>query len=161
MFKKKEKEHKPCKTCLMAIEEVKEKEGDKYLRLMAEFDNYKKRQEKEQEKFERCTTKSIVEEFLPVIDDLEKAAKVTKDTSTKEGIEMILRKFKNALSKFNVSSFKSLGKKFDPEYHQAVHLQMGDSYEEDTVIAVINEGYMIGDVLLRPAEVVVAQRRAL
>ncbi len=161
MFKKKEKEHKPCKTCLMAIEEVKEKEGDKYLRLAAEFENYKKRQEKDQEKFERLTLKSIVEEFLPVIDDLEKAAKATKDASTKEGIEMVLKKLKKTLSKFNVSSFKSLGEKFNPNYHQAVYLEVGDSYEEDTVVAVINEGYMIGDVLLRPAEVVVSQRRAL
>ena len=161
MFKKKEKEHKPCKTCLMAIEEVKEKEGDKYLRLAAEFENYKKRQEKDQAKFERLTLKSIVEEFLPVIDDLEKAAKATKDASTKEGIEMVLKKLKKTLSKFNVSSFKSLGEKFNPNYHQAVYLEVGDSYEEDTVVAVINEGYMIGDVLLRPAEVVVSQRRAL
>jgi len=138
---------------------AKDKEIDKHLRLAAEFENYKKRQEREQGRFKKFTIKSIVEEFLPVIDDLEKAAKVTKDASTKEGIEMILQKFKSALSKFNVSSFRSLGKKFNPNYHQAIHLQIGDSHEEDTVVVVINEGYMVGDVLLRPAEVVVSQRR--
>ena len=100
--------------------EIEEKD-DRYKRIMAEFENYKKRSAKERESLYDSIISEIVSSFLPVLDNLEKAAKAeTKDEEYKKGVELMLQQFKDVLASKGVKEIETVGKTFDPELHEAV-----------------------------------------
>ena len=131
---------------------------DKLLRNMAEFDNYRKRTAKERMELAPEITARNLTEFLPVMDNLERAlAAECKDPDYKKGIEMIHESFTIALNNLGVETIESDGKTFDPSYHQAVQQVEDDTKEEGTIAATFQKGYKIGDKVLRFAMVAVVK----
>lgn len=150
MVSKKEKEHKPCKTCQMAIDTVREEETDKYIRLTAEFENYKKRIEREVATHKKFATEEIIKEIIPTIDNLE----VVRDD---EGMELILKNLLKVLEKRGVVQMVTVGQLFDSNFHESVGRQEDDRYERDTVVVELRKGYIMEGRLLRPAMVFIAE----
>ena len=129
-------------------------------RLQADFDNYKKRQEKKQREFIEFANERLINNLLSVIDNLERALDSTKnekDTKAiREGINNTLKEFYNILKKEGVVPMESIGHRFDPYKHEAVMRIDTDKYSEDTVIEEFQKGYYIKSKVLRPAMVKVA-----
>ncbi len=129
-----------------------------YLRKLADFDNYRKRQEREAEEFRRFANASLIRECLPVLDNLERglAAPGGEVGGLRTGVELVLRQFKEVLAKFDVVEVNPQGQPFDPSRHEAIGREVREDVAENTVVAVLQRGYLLGDRLLRPALVVVA-----
>lgn len=145
--------------------EAKEKETkenhDKWLRLNAEFDNFKKRMQREKSDFFKYAGENILRDFLPLMDDLERAVKAVKKNQKVEdfiiGIEMIMNKIKNSLASNWVKQVNCVGQPFDPNKHEAVSKVSTTEHENNTIIEELRKGYMYHDRLLRPAMVIVAE----
>ncbi len=134
-----------------------EETDDRLKRVAAEFDNYKKRTSKEKEAMYNSLIGDIVLKFLPVIDNLEKAvSSKTDDEVYKQGIELVLKQFKDVLTANGVKEIESVGKTFDPELHEAVSLIQDDTLGEKEIKEEYRKGYMIGDRVIRHSMVVVA-----
>lgn len=129
-------------------------------RLQADFDNYKKRQEKKQKEFIEFANEGLINNLLSVMDNLERALDSTeneKDTKAiKEGINNTLKEFRNILNKEGVKPMQSIGHRFDPYKHEAVMRIDTDKYSEDTITEEFRKGYYIKSKVLRPAMVKVA-----
>ncbi len=145
-----------------AQEDPKDKEiaelKDKLLRSMAEFDNYRKRTAKERLELAPEITARNLTEFLPVMDNLDRAlATECSDPNYKKGIEMIHESFVTALQNLGVEQIASDGEQFDPAFHQAVQQIEDENLEEGTIAATFQKGYKLGDKVLRFAMVSVAK----
>ena len=140
---------------------AKEKEleelTDRYKRVLAEFENYKKRSQKERESLYNSILADVVETMLPVLDNLENAAKVeTKDEDYKKGIELVLKQFKDVLKSKGVEEIKTVGETFDPELHEAVSSIQDENLGEKEIAQEYRKGYKIGSKVIRHSMVVVA-----
>ena len=134
-----------------------EETTDRLKRIMAEFENYKKRSGKEREMLYNSLLADIVSSFLPVIDNLEKAAEAkTEDENYKQGLELVLKQFKDVLTKFGVEEIKTVGETFDPEVHEAVSSVQDDTKGEKEIIQEFRKGYRIGAKVIRHSMVIVA-----
>ena len=134
-------------------------EHDKYLRLAAEYDNYRKRTAKEKEGIYRDAKIDTIKGMLPVYDNLERGlAQFGEETDDphKKGLEMIFTQYKEALTKLGVTPMECVGESFDPERHNAVMHIEDENYGENTVVEVLQQGFMLGDKVLRFAIVKVA-----
>ncbi|MBR4721328.1 MAG: nucleotide exchange factor GrpE [Clostridia bacterium] len=139
-------------------EKLKEAE-DKYLRLFAEFDNYKKRTEKEKNTRYRDAVIDTVAELLPVLDNLERALSAESDDAKaiKDGVELVEKQMKETLSKLKVSEIKALGEEFDPNLHNAVMHIEDENVTENTVVEEFIKGYIYdNDRVVRHSMVKVA-----
>ena len=126
-------------------------------RVMAEFENYKKRNTKEREQLYNSILADIIASFLPVLDNLEKAASVkTEDENMRQGIELVVKQILDIFSKFGVEKIETVGKPFDPEVHEAVSMVQDDTLGEKIVKEEFRKGYKIGNKVIRHAMVVVA-----
>ncbi len=161
----KDEEKDPVKILEEKVEkaETASKEAyDRLLRATAEYDNYKKRSSRELSEFKKFANESLIKELLPVIDNLERAmdSALQDDTANKgvvDGVQMILNEFYKVLEKFNLKPLDSKGKTFDPNFHQAVMQEESVEVPENTVIKVMQKGYVLHDRLIRPAMVVVSK----
>ncbi len=130
---------------------------DKYLRLMAEYDNFRKRSAKERLELSATVKGNTIGEILPVFDNFERAlAAETEDTNYKAGVEMIFKQFGDMLTKLGVEIIDPIGQTFDPNIANAVNQIEDDNYGENEVAQVFQKGYKIGDKVIRYAMVVVA-----
>ena len=131
--------------------------NDKYLRLCAEYDNFRKRSIRERDALYGDVKADTVTRFLPVYDNLVRAlAQTTEDEAYRKGVEMILNQFNSTLEKMGVSKIDSLGKTFDPEFHNAVMHTEDESKGENEIAEVFQEGFLLGDKVIRFAMVKVA-----
>jgi len=131
--------------------------NDKYLRLCAEYDNYRKRSQKEKDALYGDIKASTLKEFLPVYDNLVRAlAQPTEDEAYKKGVEMIMAQFAATMEKLGVKSMDCLGQKFDPAFHNAVMHVEDPEKGENEIVEVFQQGFMIGDRVVRFAMVKVA-----
>ena len=141
-----------------------EAEKDRVLRLSAEFENYKKRKQRELDDFKKFANESIFKQLLPVIDNLERAMDSARenpdDGSLLEGVELTHRDIIKLMETFNVSVVQADGEPFDPNFHQAVTQVETDEHPDNTVTAVLQKGYLFHDRLIRPAMVVVSKNNA-
>ena len=130
---------------------------DRYKRLLAEFENYKKRSQKERESLYNMITGDVLTSILPVMDNLEKAAAVkTEDTSYQEGVKLVVKQFSDVLNKFGMEEIESVGKRFDPELHDAVsHIEDPNKGEQE-IVEEYRKGYKIGTKVIRHSMVIVA-----
>lgn len=142
---------------------AKEKEArenwDRFLRERADLENYRKRVGREKEELLNYGNKSLLEEILPVIDNLERAlahASEESDGAVVEGIRMTHTMLLAALKKFNVTPVEAVGSPFDSAFHQAMAQVPTDQYEPNTVVEEYQKGYMLKERLLRPSMVTVA-----
>ena len=130
---------------------------DRYKRLMAEFDNYKKRSAKERETLYNSLIADIVTSMLPTLDNLEKAANAkTEDESYKQGVEMVLKQFVDTLANLGVQEIETVGTTFNPEYHEAVSSIQDENLGEKEIKEEFRKGYKIGEKVIRHSMVVVA-----
>ncbi len=130
---------------------------DRYKRILAEFENYKKRSAKERESLYNSLLSDIITPMLPVLDNLEKATESqTEDKAYKEGITLVLKQFKDVLNSLGVKEIETVGQSFDPEVHEAVSSVQDDTLGEKEVKEVFRKGYKIGTKVIRHAMVSVA-----
>ena len=130
---------------------------DRYKRILAEFENFKKRNSKEREGLYNLILSDLVEVILPVVDNLENAAKVeTQDEEYKKGIELVLKQFKDVLTSKGVEEIKTVGEIFDPELHEAVSSIQDETKQEKEIVQEYRKGYKIGNKVIRHSMVVVA-----
>lgn len=143
-------------TILLQKEKLNEQE-DRLKRLMAEFDNFKKRSAKEREGLYNSLVSDIFSSLLPVIDNLEKAAQAeTQDEGYKQGVELVLKQFKDVLSANGVNEIEAVGQTFDPELHEAVATVTDETLGEKEIKEEYRKGYKIGSKVIRHSMVVVA-----
>ena len=139
-----------------ALEELK----TRHMRLMADFDNYRKRVQREQATQRLYASENSMRDLLGVVDNIERALSVSSGDdiagSMAEGVRMILNQMLSVLERHGVKPFDSIGETFDPERHEAVARQGHDVYDEDLVCEQMQKGYMLHDRLLRAASVVVS-----
>lgn len=134
-----------------------EESKDKYLRLMAEYDNFRKRSAKERLELSATVKGNTIGEILPVFDNFERAlAAETQDTNYKAGVEMIFKQFGDMLTKLGVEIIDPIGQTFDPNIANAVNQIEDENLGENEVAQVFQKGYKIGDKVIRYAMVVVA-----
>jgi len=136
---------------------------DRLLRVTAEFENYKKRSQREMDDFRRFANESLIKDILPIVDNLERALSVEQTgteaavESLKEGVRMTLEGLTDALKRFGVTRVESEGKPFDPNVHQAVSQEETEQYPDGTVSKELQKGYMLHSLLLRSAMVIVSK----
>ena len=130
---------------------------DRYKRILAEFENFKKRSGKEREGLYNSILSDVVEVILPVLDNLENAAKVeTKDEEYKKGVELVLKQFRDVLSSKGIEEIKTVGETFDPELHEAVSSFQDENLGVQEIAQEYRKGYKIGNRVIRHSMVVVA-----
>jgi molecular chaperone GrpE len=138
---------------------------DRVLRLTAEFDNYRKRIERERRESGERAAASLLEELLPIVDDLERAqsasAAVTGESegaaALRRGVELIHGQLLEVLRRRGVEPFDSVGQEFDPAWHEAIAHEPGSDRPEGEILGEVRRGYRVGQKLLRPAQVRVAK----
>lgn len=134
---------------------------DRLLRLAADFDNYRKRVERERRDLHQAAATSVILDLLPLVDDLERALRVEASTEEAEayrqGFDIIYRQFLEVLRKRGVRPIDAVGAEFDPTYHEAVAYEPSETHKDGEIIGELRRGYMIGDRLLRPSMVRVAK----
>jgi molecular chaperone GrpE len=134
---------------------------DRLLRQAAEFDNYRKRTDRERQQFAEAAAADLLKELLPLVDDLERALKADAGSEAaaaiRRGVELIHKQLLETLRKRGVTAVEALGQEFDPHFHQAVAYEPAEGRREGEVIEEFTRGYMLGDRLLRPAMVKVAK----
>ncbi|MEF3354302.1 nucleotide exchange factor GrpE [Paenibacillus sp. GYB006] len=140
-----------------ALAEENEK---RYLRTQADFDNFRRRTQKEKEDLAKYATTKLITELVPVIDNFERAMS-TADSNTDtdsliKGVNMIFRQLEGVLGAEGLTVMNTVGQPFNPEFHQAIMQVESDEYEEGFVVEEVQKGYMIKDKVLRPAMVKVS-----
>lgn len=133
-----------------------------YVRLQADFDNFRRRTRENEAKAEDKVKAKVLKEFLPLVDNFEMVLVQVEKSDVGEafikGMELLLKQFISFLKDFEVTEIESLGKPFDPYYHEAVMQITSDEWEDDTVSMVMKKGYMYKDEVLRPASVQVSHK---
>lgn len=145
-------------TNVQKLQEDLENTTDRLKRLMAEFDNYKKRESKEKQNLYNSLVADIMMAFLPIMDNLEKALNTdTEDEGYKQGMELVTKQFKDVLESFGLKEIETKGKIFDPSLHEAVSSVQDDTKKSQEIVEEFRKGYKIGDKVIRHAMVVVNQ----
>jgi len=142
---------------LEALEAEKAEAGDRLLRLRAEFDNFRRRTERERSEFVQFASAELARELLPVLDDFERAlAAPAADPEYAKGVELIYQRLFEALRKAGLEPVVTAGRRFDPTLHQALERVETEEAEDQTILAEYQKGYNFKGKLLRPAMVKVA-----
>lgn len=146
---------------IKGVEEEAKKNHDKLLRVMAEFENFKKRIEKEKTEHLQYSNEKLLSELLPVLDDFDRILDHIPEDAPEEvrsiadGVEMVRKNMTAVLGKFGLAEVEALGQPFDPSIHEAISTTQNEQGDPDTVIEVHRKGYRMGDRLLRAAMVTV------
>lgn len=145
------------KTAEELLQEERKQQEDKYLRLLAEYDNYRKRSQKEKDNAWATAKADTVKAFLPVYDNLERALKQeTADEAYAKGVQMTMTQLKTVLEKLGIQEIPALGETFDPAVHDAVMHIDDENAGENTIVEVFQDGFQLGDKIIRHAMVKVA-----
>lgn len=143
-------------TKLEAANKELEEVRDQYQRMLAEYANYKRRTEQEKEQIGAFTKAELLTGLLTSVDNMEKAIAAPAGEEYKTGVDLVLKQFMEALHKLGLEEIEAENAPFDPNVHNAVMREDADGVEPDTVTAVFQKGYKVGDRVLRPAMVKVA-----
>ena len=150
---------------LESTEKAAEESYDRFLRVSADFENFKRRSARELADFRKYANETLIRQLLPVVDNLERAiaSTVAKDDgkSFVEGVGLTLKEILKVFEKFVVRPIDAIGKPFDPTFHQAVMQEETDDQPENTIVEELQKGYTIHDRLLRPTMVVVSRAAAI
>ena len=151
--KKLSKKEKELAARIAELECAAAEKDDKYLRLAAEYDNFRRRSKEEKDATYENAMSDTVAHLLPIIDNLERAAAFTADGTVKEGIVMIFKACEAAFEKLGVEPFGNVGEKFDPNFHNAVMHEENDAFGEGEICEVFQKGYKKGNKIIRFAMV--------
>ncbi|WP_079509807.1 nucleotide exchange factor GrpE [Mesobacillus jeotgali] len=156
-----EEQQNPMEQKIAELEGKLEEADNRYLRLQADFDNFRRRSRIELEASAKYRAQSIITDLLPAIDNFERALKMDVDNeqakSLKQGVEMVYRSLLDALKNEGVEVIEAVGKEFDPHLHQAVMQAEDENYGPNIVVEEFQKGYMLKDRIIRPAMVKVNQ----
>ncbi|RMG01346.1 MAG: nucleotide exchange factor GrpE [Nitrospirae bacterium] len=156
------KEEKTLEEKLSELEKELEEQKEKYIRLYAEFDNYRKRVQKEKEELVKYSVEPLIGDLLTVLDNLEMALEhASKESDPKsliEGVELTLREFKKVIYNYGVEEIEALGKPFDPTVHHAMSQIERPDVEHNTVVEEYRKGYKLKDRVMRPSLVAVSKK---
>ena len=142
---------------IIELEKALDEEKDKYLRVIAEYDNFRKRSLNDRINAAADASAKTIIEILSVIDNFERAlAAECTDANYKKGVEMIFNQYLEVLTKLDVKEIEALNKPFDPNFHNAINQIEDENFGENTVCQVFQKGYMLGDRVIRCSMVVVA-----
>ncbi len=149
---------------LKSAEQEAKENYDRFLRVSAEFENYKKRSAREMADFKKFANESLIKELLSVVDNLERAINSSANdeyvnSSVVEGVNMTLKEILKIFEKYSVKPIESLGKTFDPNFHQAISQEETEEHPENTVLKEFNKGYLMHDRLIRPSIVIVSKTK--
>lgn len=151
-------EYNDTATQIAEMEDALQEANEKYVRLFAEYDNYRKRTAKEKTETYNFATAKCIENLLPMVDSFERSLEFEcGDENFKNGMVMIFNQLKDILAKMDVTEVEALGAEFNPNVHNAISQQEGTDYASGYVCMVYQKGYKLGDKLIRPAMVAVAQ----
>ncbi len=153
---KKKSKTKELEAALSAAEKKAAEAEDKYLRLAAEYENFRKRSKAEREAIYSDAAADAIKELLPVFDNLERATQYTAPDKVAEGVAMILKGLPDVFAKMKITVFGKAGEQFDPNIHNAVMHIEDESFGENEIVDVFQQGYMLGDKVVRYAMVRVA-----
>ncbi|MFP4556124.1 MAG: nucleotide exchange factor GrpE [Bacteroidales bacterium] len=158
----KEEEEQEEKDPLEKLQEDLDEAKNKYMRLSAEFDNFRKRTQREKMDLIRYGSEDVLKSILPLVDDFERALKVTKDAtdveSLKEGITLIYGKFADFLKSNNVEEIEAIGQELDTDLHEAItKIPVDDKKKKGIIVDVIEKGYKLNDKVIRYSKVVVGE----
>lgn len=147
-----------------SLEQEAKDSYDKFLRISAEFENYKKRSLREMEDFRKYANETLLKEFLSIVDNLERAIQSAStenhsSNSIVQGVDLTLKEIFKIFERFGVTPIESLEKPFDPAFHQAVLQEETEEHPDNVVLRELQKGYMIKERLLRPAMVVVSKAK--
>jgi molecular chaperone GrpE len=150
-----------CETEVDALGELQkafDEQKDLLLRTAAEYDNFKKRTQREKEELSNFTKCSVLKDLLPALDnfDRSKAAGIDNPEEYKKGMDMSIKSLLDALEKLGLKEIESEGKEFDPNFHYAISKIEDENLGENIIAQVYQKGYAVGDTVIRPAMVVVA-----
>ena len=153
----------PVKVLEKDLQETKDElaeQKDKFVRLQAETDNFRKRLSREKEEFSQYANERLFKALIPIFDNFERALEASSNDakSLKKGLDMILKQFSSFLEKERVEPIKAVGEKFDPAIHEVLSSEESDDHEEDTIISQFVKGYTINHRVLRPAQVVISKK---
>lgn len=152
----------PVEERLKAIEEELQETKDKYLRLYAEFDNYRKRVQKDREELLKYGSEPLIMELLTIVDNLEMALSHARNETGVDGliqgVELTLKEFHKILKNYGVEEIEALGKPFDPQIHHAMSQIVRTDVDEMTVVEEYRKGYKLNDKVIRPSLVAVSKR---
>jgi molecular chaperone GrpE len=140
-----------------------DEQKDKFIRLQAETDNFRKRLSREKEEFSQYANERLFKGLIPIFDNFERALEDPSNEikSLKEGLDMTLKQFSTFLEKENVEPIKAIGEKFNPELHEVLTSEESNDHEEDTIISQFVKGYKINNRVLRPSQVIIAKKPAV
>lgn len=151
----------------ISVEDFKKQADDRYTRLMAEFQNFKKRSAKEKQDIHSYANEKIIRDLLEVLDNFERAislmengnpdVKSDENNAMQEGISLILSQLLEVLTKAGLEEIEALGQEFDPKFHHAVLNEPSDEFKSGEVSKVLQKGYKLNDRVIRPAMVVVSE----
>jgi molecular chaperone GrpE len=146
------------------LAELKRQAEDNYnnfLRTQADFDNFRRRSRQEKEEFAKYASMKLIEQMLPIIDNMERALAASKDNKDYDalvkGVEMTFRQLDQLLAEEGLKPVDAVGQPFDPEFHQAIAQVESDEHGEGVVVEQLQKGYLLKDKLLRPAMVKVSK----
>jgi molecular chaperone GrpE len=148
---------------LAALRRERDELHDKWLRGAAEFENYRRRTERERRDFAEAAAADLIRDLLPVVDDFERALASARESGTESrdpllaGVELIYRQLLDTLRRHRAEPFDSVGQDFDPSWHEAVAQEPAHGRRDGEITAELRRGYRIGSRLLRPAQVKVAK----
>ena len=148
---------------LLDVKNELTEQKDKFVRLQAETDNFRKRLSREKEEFSQYANERLFKELLPIFDNFERALEDPSSDikSFKEGLEMILKQFSSFLEKEKVEPIEAIGKKFDPMIHEVLTSEESSENEENTIISQFVKGYTINNRVIRPSQVVISKKPSL
>ncbi|MCR8631451.1 nucleotide exchange factor GrpE [Paenibacillus radicis (ex Xue et al. 2023)] len=145
---------------LEQLRKESEENYQRYLRAQADFDNFRRRTRLEKEEFAKYASMKVIEQLLPVLDNLERALNAGQEGKDYEalhkGVDMISRQLDQALANEGLQAMESVGQPFNPEFHQAIMQVESEEHEEGIVVEEIQKGYLLKDKVLRPAMVKVS-----
>ncbi|GIV10932.1 MAG: protein GrpE [Fimbriimonadales bacterium] len=144
------------------LEQAYEEQKNLYLRTLADFQNYRRRQQEEIERQRGLLLESLMEDLLPILDNFERALQAAEATREleplMEGVRMTERQIKAVLARYDIHPIVAVGQPFDPNLHEAIQRVESAEYADDLVIDEVERGYRMGERVLRPSRVIVAKR---
>ncbi|GGG10832.1 nucleotide exchange factor GrpE [Paenibacillus abyssi] len=145
---------------LLELKKEADENYQRYLRVQADFDNFRRRTQKEKEELGQYASMKLITQLLPIVDNFERALAAAKgsedNNSLSKGVEMIFRQLDQVLEQEGLKPMETVGQPFNPEYHQAIMQVESEEHEEGTIVEEVQKGYMLKDKVLRPAMVKVS-----
>ncbi|MDP2926271.1 MAG: nucleotide exchange factor GrpE [Nanoarchaeota archaeon] len=154
------REQESIKEANIELEEYKrlaEERFDKLKYLQADFDNYRKKFDKEKESIIRLANENLIQELIVILDDFESSIRLTENDKNKEGSLLMKKKFFDLLQKHGLKEIESLGKKFDPNFHDVLCKELSE-HDDDVVIEEIQKGYTLCSKVIRPTKVKISKK---